>query len=226
MVIQMKKSSLEDLKQLSSPLSREELSEGELALILIDMQYNITAQGQGVLKYAKELGVREGYEYYYNRIQNHIIPNIQRLLKKFRETKKMIVFTKIRSYSFKSEGDEKDKNDNSFNDLDDNEGVILNELRPMNDEVVITKDDPDIFQGTGLDALLREDGINTLIMAGVLTNECVEASVIQACENEYRVVLVEDSTAAFSKAIHEKALDLIQNKDVIITSTEDIINLL
>ncbi|MFO7792076.1 MAG: isochorismatase family cysteine hydrolase, partial [Candidatus Saliniplasma sp.] len=158
---------MKDLKQLSSPLTREELSEGKLALIIIDMQYNITAQGHGVLKYAKELGVREGYEYYYDRIQNHIIPNIQRLLKKFRETKKMIVFTKIRSYSFKSEGDEKDKNDNSFNDLDDNEGVILNEVRPMNDEVVITKDDPDIFQGTGLDALLREDGINTLIMAGV-----------------------------------------------------------
>ncbi|MFW6040252.1 MAG: cysteine hydrolase family protein [Thermoplasmatota archaeon] len=200
---------------MSSPLTREELLEGKLALIIIDIQYNLTAQGHGVFKYAVELGVREGYEYYYDRIQNSIIPNIQKLLKSFRESEKMIVFTKIRSGSYF-------KNRNKSDD----EGVILNEVMPTNDDIIITKNDQDIFNGTGLDSLLKENGINTLIMAGVLTNECVQVSVLQAIENEYRVVLVEDSTAAFSEAIHQKAIDLIEDNSIIITSTEDILELL
>lgn len=208
------------MKELSSPLTQEGLSEGNLALIVIDMQYNITAQGHGVLKNAEELGVREGYEYYYDRIQNSIIPNIQELLNSFRETEDMIVFTKIRSDSSSDGEQEKD----SIEDVDD--GVILEEIRPINDDIVITKDDPDIFHDTELDSLLRENGIDTLIMAGVLTNECVEASVLKAVKNDYRVILVEDSTAAFSEAIHERALDLIHDYSVIITSTEDILDVL
>ncbi len=187
------------------------------------MQYNITAQGHGVLKYAEELGVREGYDYYHDRIQNDIIPNIQRLLKCFRGIELPVIFTKIRSHPFFSEDTEEAKADPE--DLE-SEGVILEEIMPMNDEVVITKDDPDMFEGTELDSMLKEDGINTLIMAGVLTNECVEASVLQAVENNYRVILVEDSTAAFSESIHEKALDIIHDNKVIITSTEDILDLL
>ncbi|MFW5953509.1 MAG: cysteine hydrolase family protein [Candidatus Natronoplasma sp.] len=208
---------------MSFPLTRDELSEGKLAIIIIDMQYDLTAQGQGVLKYAKELGVREGYEYYYDRIQNFIIPNIQKLLKSFRKSKKMIVFTKIRSgFSFNNKERE---NEDSLEDLEE-ESVILEEVTPTNDDIVITKNDPDIFSGTGLDSLLKENDINTLIMAGVLTNECVQISVLQAIENGYRVVLVEDSTAAFSEEIHEKAIDFIEGNSIIITSTEDILDLL
>ncbi len=201
-------------------MTQEDLSESKLALIIIDMQYNITAQGHGVLKYAEELGVREGYDYYYDRIQNHIIPNIRRLLKYLRGTEIPIIFTKIRSHPF-SDGDTKA----TLEDLD-SEGVILEEIMPMNDELVITKDDPDMFEGTGLDSLLRKDGINTLMIAGVLTNECVEASVLQAIKKDYRVILLEDSTAAFSESIHEIALELIRDNKVIITSTEDILDLL
>ncbi len=208
------------LKDLSSPLTREDLSEGKLALIIIDMQYNITAQGHGVLKQAEELGVRKGYDYYHDRIQNHIIPNLQKLLKHFRITEIPIIFTKIRSHPFLSEDTKSDNED------PDVEGVILQEIMPMNDEVVITKDDPDMFEGTELDSILREEGVNTLIMAGVLTNECVEASVLQAVENDYRVILVEDSTAAFSESIHEKALELIRDYKVTISSTENILDLL
>ncbi|MEF8832482.1 MAG: isochorismatase family cysteine hydrolase, partial [Candidatus Thermoplasmatota archaeon] len=155
------------MKELSSPLTQEELSDGNLALIVIDMQYNITAQGHGVLKNAEELGVREGYEYYYDRIQNFLIPNIQELLNSFRETEDLIVFTKIRSDSSSDGKQEK----GSIEDADD--GVILKEIRPINDDIVIIKDDPNIFRNTELDSLLREHGIDTLIMAGVLTNECV-----------------------------------------------------
>ncbi|MFP4143246.1 MAG: cysteine hydrolase family protein [Thermoplasmata archaeon] len=197
--------------------------EGKLALIIIDMQYDLTAQGQGVLKEAEELGVREGYDYYYDRIQNSIIPNIQKLLQSFRESGNKIVFTKIRSDLSFSNGDGRDEY--TLKETDE-KSVILEEIEPTNDDIVITKDEPDIFSGTNLDSLLKESGVNTLIMAGVLTNECVLASVFQAVENEYRVVLVEDSTAAFSEEIHEKAMDLIDENPIIITSTEDILDLL
>jgi len=208
---------------LSLPLTREDLSGSEIALIVIDMQYNITAEGQGVLKYAEKLGVRDGYQYYYDRIQNIIIPNIQELLNVFRKTEKMIVFTKIRLNYFKVRNE---LADNSYKDLNEEEGVILEEIKPLEDELVITKEDSDIFQGTDLDSHLRENGIDTLIIVGVLTNECVEASVVRAIEKEYSVILIEDSTAAFSEEIHKKAVGLIQKKSVLITSTQDLLRLL
>ena len=219
-MIKIKKSSLSEL---SSPLTREEISEGKLALIIIDMQYNLTAQGHGVLRFALELGIREGYDYYHDRIENQIIPNIQELLEVFRRTGDMIVFTKIRSDPLK---DGPVPEDNSQEDLDSPEGVILKEVKPMGEESVITKDDADIFEGTDLDSQLIKNDVDTLMIAGVLTNECVEASVTQAVENGYRVILIEDATAAFSEEIHEKALDLIEENKVIITSTEDILKLL
>lgn len=212
-------------------MTQEELSEGKVALIIIDMQYDLTAEGQGVLKHAEELGVREGYDYYHDRIRDTIIPNIQELLELFRRKKKMIVFTKIKSISFSDEEEEeKEKEEEEekadpVSDLGAEEGVILEEVRPREDELVITKDDPDIFQGTDLDSLLRKKGVNTLLIAGVLTNECVEASVLQAVENGYRVILVEDSTAAFSEIIHERALGLIEHNSVIITSTKNMLRL-
>ncbi len=190
----------------------------DIVFLVIDMQYDITAEGYGVLKNAEELGVRRGYDYYYERIQNTVIPNIQRLLNKFREIGETVIFTKIRSEPEKNEGQAADP-ERQFN----KEGMVLKELEPMKKEIVLTKNGPEIFEDTNLDTLLKNGGIETMIVAGVLTNECVETAVIEAVKRDYTVIVVKDATAAFSQDLQESSLESIGENSIRIVSTEDII---
>jgi ureidoacrylate peracid hydrolase len=57
-----------------------------------------------------------------------------------------------------------------------------------------------------LDALLRERGIDTLIITGTITNVCCESTARDANMLGYKVVFVSDATAAFSDEEHNATL--------------------
>jgi ureidoacrylate peracid hydrolase len=63
------------------------------------------------------------------------------------------------------------------------------------EEPLIPKPRYSAFWGTGLDDLLRARSIDALILAGVWTNCCVEATARDAFFRDYRVVCVADGTA-------------------------------
>jgi len=58
-----------------------------------------------------------------------------------------------------------------------------------------------------LDAILRERGIDTLIITGTLTNCCCEATARDAMQLNYRVIFTADATAALSDAQHNATLN-------------------
>ena len=64
----------------------------------------------------------------------------------------------------------------------------------------------DTFASTNLDFILRSKGIDTIILAGFLTNCCVESTMRSGYENGYRVITLTDCTAATSTAEHENAI--------------------
>lgn len=57
-----------------------------------------------------------------------------------------------------------------------------------------------------LDARLKAAAVDTLIVAGTLTNCCCESSARDACMLGYRVLFVADATAAVTDAEHNAAL--------------------
>ncbi len=63
------------------------------------------------------------------------------------------------------------------------------------------------FANTDLDFQLKQHGIDTVIIVGMLANTCIETTGKFAAELGYHVTLVKDATAAFSKeamnAAHE-----------------------
>ena len=69
------------------------------------------------------------------------------------------------------------------------------EVQPQAGEVVVQKQTNNAFIETGLDALLKEKGIGTLVVAGVITNNSVEATVRMAGNLGYETYLVSDATA-------------------------------
>jgi nicotinamidase-related amidase len=68
-------------------------------------------------------------------------------------------------------------------------------MEPRADEPVIVKHRYSAFRDTGLDVLLRANGIRTIIVGGVTTNCCVESTVREAAMHDFYVVVAEDCVA-------------------------------
>ena len=85
--------------------------------------------------------------------------------------------------------------------------AIVDDLAPTESDIVIEgKRGLDTFASTNLDFILRSKGIETVILAGFLTNCCVESTMRSAYENGYRVITVTDCVAATSAEEHDNAI--------------------
>lgn len=63
------------------------------------------------------------------------------------------------------------------------------------------------FFGTDLDLLLREQGITTVVLAGVKTNVCIRATIQDAFANGYQVLLPREATNSNRRHLEEAALE-------------------
>jgi maleamate amidohydrolase len=78
-------------------------------------------------------------------------------------------------------------------------------VRPR--EPVIVKKFPSSFHGTGLEAMLAEQGVDTLILAGCTTSVCVRATALDAMQRGLRCVVAAEAVGEFDAALH--ALHLV-----------------
>ena len=86
---------------------------------------------------------------------------------------------------------------------------VVSELTPLADELVIDKNASSAFNGTGIDQLLRNLGLDTLVVAGMATDMCVETTARDAADRGYNVIVVEDATATFFAEHHRAALSAL-----------------
>jgi nicotinamidase-related amidase len=75
----------------------------------------------------------------------------------------------------------------------------LEGLEPLEGEPVLLRNRMSAFNGSGLDALLRNLGVETVVVAGVWTNMAVEHTVRDAADHGYRAVLVTDATSSINE---------------------------
>jgi nicotinamidase-related amidase len=73
---------------------------------------------------------------------------------------------------------------------------IVEELKPLEDEVVIRKVRYDAFYGTHLDHFLRIWDVDTLIICGTVANICVHYTAASAALRWYGVIIPKDATSA------------------------------
>jgi len=64
------------------------------------------------------------------------------------------------------------------------------------------------FFCTGLEKRLRELGVTLCALAGISTNFCVLSTAMDALCHDFKVVLLEDCTAASSESVHRQTLDI------------------
>ena len=86
---------------------------------------------------------------------------------------------------------------------------IIPELYPVNGEPVIDKPGKGAFYQTDLDLMLRNRGIETLLVTGVTTEVCVHTTVREANDRGYRCLVVADACASYFPEFHEVGLRMI-----------------
>src|SRR5450756_2258086 len=85
--------------------------------------------------------------------------------------------------------------------------AIVDVLKPHPEDIVVEgKRGLDAFASTNLDFILRSKGIETVALAGFLTNCCVESTMRSAYERGFDVVTLKDCTAALSEEEQNMAL--------------------
>ncbi len=220
------------LKKLTTLVGRQpqpQLSRENTALLVIDMQYLDAHPDYGIGDRAKKLGMADFLDYYWSRMGEVTIPNIQRLLAAARQAGIEVIHTKIAAQTldgrestwppYKSELARKHAKDAK-------EAQILSELAPQGDEIVISKLAASAFSATNVDWLLRNMGVRNVIMCGVTTNACVEASARSAADLNYAGIVVEDATAAFAPQLQEHSILNMGHKDALIKTTDEVVELL
>lgn len=91
--------------------------------------------------------------------------------------------------------------------LPETEGAEINDaVKPLKNETVITKHFPNSFLQTKLDNALKENEITDLIVVGMMTHMCIDATVRAGVDLGYSVTLLEDACASREVSYGDKAV--------------------
>lgn len=83
---------------------------------------------------------------------------------------------------------------------------IYSECEVADGDVVLPKMRSTVFHNTPLEALLRAHGIETVVVAGQVTEGCVDNTIRGARDRDFYAVLVPDAVGSTSAERHERAL--------------------
>lgn len=87
---------------------------------------------------------------------------------------------------------------------------IVPALAPIAGEPVVDKPGKGAFFATDLDAILRNRGIDTLLVAGVTTEVCVHTTVREANDRGYRCAVLGDCCGSYFPEFHRVALEMVK----------------
>jgi len=192
-------------------LSREiEIVPQHAALLFVDVQnYNATAAGGEFASMPADQVQRE-YGWFFETLRTSAVPNMQRLQKACRARGIEVLYTVIESAT----RDGRDRSlDHKLSHIlvpkGDPEGAIIDALAPTENEIVLPKSSSGVFNSTNIDYILRNLGVRFLIVAGIVTDQCVDMAVRDAADRGYFVSLLEDGCAAYTDERHQSALRVL-----------------
>jgi nicotinamidase-related amidase len=192
---------------------------GRSALLVIDVQNYSSNVRTGIAEMLLEKRPIVA-TYYADRIQNTMVPNIARLIDGFRSVGREVIYTRhgallpdgrdmILRRRRRDSAATAETRKPALWPLGSYEHDIIDELKPEPADLVVDKNSSSPFNGTGIDQLLRNMGIDTLVLSGTATDMCVETTARDAGDRGYNVIVAEDATGTYFHAHHIAALSSI-----------------
>lgn len=201
------------------------------ALVIVDMQEYFVRPGSALDRFVAASSA-EDRTWYQDRLAQHVIPNIARLLSDFRDGDALVAFTEFGSKA--EDGSDLPlwaRRHNAIAEqligtrcylpLSDPASRVIGELAPRDGELVVTKTTSGPLAGTRLPGILRERGITTTVVVGVATNACVQGMARELADSDFDVYVCGDACATIGEAFHEAALSSLAMVFARFVSTED-----
>ena len=183
----------------------------ETALLFIDVQNYCARRDGSEFKDMPAAEVEAKLGYYFERLESVAIPNMQRLQAGCRAAGIEVMYTTIESLTRDGRDRSLDYKISGFNVPRGSwDAKVIDAIAPGDDEIVIPKTSSSVFISTNIDYVLRNLGVRYLILAGLITDQCVESAVRDACDTGYLVTLVPDACGTYSQARHDNALAAIK----------------
>lgn len=198
----------------------------ESALLCIDIQYLGAKDGYGTFEDHSSTGVSEqAIDYYLDRVENVVVPNVTRLQKAFRKNNLEVIHARIQSMT----PDGRDRSPEHVRlGLHAAPGSklaeFLPEVAPLPNEVVFNKTASGLFISTNIHYVLGNLGVKDLYIVGVYTNECVSSAVRSAADLGYRVTLVSDATAAITPSLLKSSILTVKERYAQVKDTSEVLD--
>jgi nicotinamidase-related amidase len=186
------------------------------ALLVIDMQRYFVGPDHPFAQALERLvpGSTEGY---FRRVRERVVPNIRRLLEAFRAEGRHVVFTGTGTHT--DDGRELPPWLKGFDQLglallggrvwphaSDASWQIAEAVAPRAGEFVLHKTSSGPLASTGLEQLLHNLGVTSLVVAGLTTDVCVTQTARETADRGFRVVVAGDACTTLSEEMHAAAL--------------------
>jgi ureidoacrylate peracid hydrolase len=188
--------------------SREvEIDPGHAALLIVDMQNYTARRDGGEYRDLSEQEIEERFGFFFRMLDDTALPNLRRLLTVCRRGRIEVLYTIIESLT----EDGRDRSlDYKISGLHVPKGSwdarVIEAIAPAEDEIVIPKTSSSPFLSTNIDYVLRNLGVRSLIIAGILTDQCIDSAARDACDLGYLVTIATDACATHSRERHEWSL--------------------
>lgn len=158
------------------------------------------------------------------RLATVVLPNQRRLQAAARAAGIEVIYTLIESLTL----DGRDRSlDHKISRLHVPKGAweaqVIPEVAPEGDEIVVPKTASGIFNATNIDYVLRNLGIEYLVIYGVMTDQCVETAVRDAADRGFLVTQIEDACAAEDDERHRRSIAAMDGHYCRMRSTQDMI---
>jgi ureidoacrylate peracid hydrolase len=179
---------------------------GHTALLFVDVQ-NYTGRGGGEYAGMTDAEVEERFGFFFGELYGRALPNMQRLQAACRAKGVEVLYTVIESLTQDGRDLSLDyKISQLFCPRGSRDAQMLAEIAPEGDEIVIPKTSSSVFISTNIHYVLGNLGVKSLIIAGLLTDQCVDSAVRDACDLGYLVTVPVDACVTHSQVRHDTAL--------------------
>lgn len=182
------------------------------ALLVVDLQNNEVSED-----------MRLKHPDFIDRIKQVVVPNVQQLLAAARSNGAEVIYTTIESLT----EDGRDRSllhkvaklhvpKGSWG------GKVLPEIAPVGDEIVLLKTGSSVFNTTILEYVLRNIGIESVIVVGVVTDQCVDMALRDGSDRGFFMICASDACTSYTEARHQNALRA-QYRSIRMSTTTDIV---
>lgn len=207
-----------------------EIDPKKTAVLVIDMQHQFITRPQLENPTELEQAEAERWEQFYRAIDDIVVPNNQRIIRAFRDKHMEVIFAKIQARKRNGTDRSLVQKATGYNELllleGDPLGEIVPELAPQDDEIVIAKTTDSALSGSALRLWLHNMDIDTVVVTGVLLDQCVSGTVRSLADESFKVWLIEDACRSATEEIQNNELEILNNIYCHVINTDELLEAL